>query len=554
MNGFLKMVGVVWNNVKKYPCLFIATIILMYISYFINIYINLLNKIVFDEVFYKKNVEYLSKEFVFFLVLLFFILLVVSVIDRYINFKLYSNVKIDLYKFFYSKVIYSNYTFFNQHSVSDIYYRMFGDINSFYKYILDLIINIPVKIVYMFLSFIILFSWSSSLTGCFLVFIIFKLICVVFTKKYRYKISSLIKESEQETVWVINDHLHKISTIKIFGIENAFFNKFSKKITNYGNTEVKCNLTISILNICNNFFSSIWSIVSVIYGAILVCDAKISIGEFIAFTSIASTLSTTLAGVLEFLFQYPQASVSYARVEEYIQERSLLEYGGEVEIQEDVKINTIKAEKINFKYPAQKDYVFDGVSFVFRDKDIVQIDGVNGRGKTTLANILMRLISNDRYQIYMNETNIFDIEYNTFRKMIAFCPQKIDIFNESLWYNLKLEKELINKNNVINYVERFKLMDGVVDIEERLNMIIGDTKYKLSAGNIQKIGIIRVLLSNAKILIFDEPISNLDHESKRTFVEIIKEIQEEGNRIIIIISHDKETEEMCNVKLDLNIF
>ncbi len=71
MNGFLKMVGVVWNNVKKYPCLFIATIILMYISYFINIYINLLNKIVFDEVFYKKNVEYLSKEFVFFLVLLF---------------------------------------------------------------------------------------------------------------------------------------------------------------------------------------------------------------------------------------------------------------------------------------------------------------------------------------------------------------------------------------------------------------------------------------------------------------------------------------------------
>ena len=78
--------------------------------------------------------------------------------------------------------------------------------------------------------------------------------------------------------------------------------------------------------------------------------------------------------------------------------------------------------------------------------------------------------------------------------------------------------------------------------------------YKLSAGNIQKIGIIRVLLSNAKILIFDEPISNLDHESKRTFVEIIKEIQEEGNRIIIIISHDKETEEMCNVKLDLNIF
>ena len=109
MKGFFKMVGGVWKFVKKYPCLLLATIILMCISHFINICINVLNKRVFDEVFYRKNMEYLSEEFVFFLILLFCIMLLVSVIDRYTNLKLYSNVKVDLYKFFYTKVIYSTF-------------------------------------------------------------------------------------------------------------------------------------------------------------------------------------------------------------------------------------------------------------------------------------------------------------------------------------------------------------------------------------------------------------------------------------------------------------
>ncbi len=165
----------------------------------------------------------------------------------------------------------------------------------------------------------------------------------------------------------------------------------------------------------------------------------------------------------------------------------------------------------------KKDKVLDNISFEINNGDFVIIEGQNGSGKTTIINLMLKLIDldkNDRGDIYNDFENI------------SYYPERFNLPSliKSHDFLYTYFNNIATKDEIDFYIDRYKL----------------ENKYicNLSKGNTLKIGIIKTLLEQSELYIFDEPLNGLDEESKRLLAEDLMALKK-MSKTIIVVTHDK---------------
>lgn len=182
---------------------------------------------------------------------------------------------------------------------------------------------------------------------------------------------------------------------------------------------------------------------------------------------------------------------------------------------------TIKATDISFWYN-KNDIFIRNVNFELFENQIVGVIGENGTGKTTLIKILLGIIKPKKGQI------------DNFNNTISYVPQNSLSFVQSISCSvleliLSSQKGIKSDNKIDNKIDNISKLLG---LEKKLNSNIKD----LSGGERQRVLIARSLYRDPKIMVFDEPTSNLDKKYRQIFYEIIEEYKK--NKTIIVISHD----------------
>ena len=165
----------------------------------------------------------------------------------------------------------------------------------------------------------------------------------------------------------------------------------------------------------------------------------------------------------------------------------------------------------------KKDKVLDNISFEINNGDFVIIEGQNGSGKTTIINLMLKLIDldkNDRGDIYNDFENI------------SYYPERFNLPSliKSHDFLYTYFNNIATKDEIDFYIDRYKL----------------ENKYicNLSKGNTLKVGIIKTLLEQSELYIFDEPLNGLDEESKRLLAEDLMALKK-LSKTIIVVTHDK---------------
>lgn len=165
----------------------------------------------------------------------------------------------------------------------------------------------------------------------------------------------------------------------------------------------------------------------------------------------------------------------------------------------------------------KKDKVLDNISFEINNGDFVIIEGQNGSGKTTIINLMLKLIDldkNDKGDIYNDFENI------------SYYPERFNLPSliKSHDFLYTYFNNIATKDEIDFYIDRYKL----------------ENKYicNLSKGNTLKIGIIKTLLEQSELYIFDEPLNGLDEESKRLLAEDLMALKK-LSKTIIVVTHDK---------------
>ena len=193
--------------------------------------------------------------------------------------------------------------------------------------------------------------------------------------------------------------------------------------------------------------------------------------------------------------------------------------------------NILVCENLNFRY--DKELVLKNINFTLKYGDFLAIIGPNGGGKSTLAKILLNLLKPTSGSIKYPNITLFNKN-----SLVGYTPQDTSInkdftiqafdvvlmgFLEKRLFGYKITKQ--DKNEALEIMEKL----GIANIRFRK---IGD----LSGGQRQRVLIARALCGNPKLLIFDEPTSNIDLPTQKEIYNLLKEIN--SNHTIIVVTHD----------------
>lgn len=259
----------------------------------------------------------------------------------------------------------------------------------------------------------------------------------------------------------------------------------------------------------------------------------VSLGSIYLVINYIQNCSSPLNEIFTELEEIQSSTMSLKRINKLLKEQGKedIETG---EIIENIK-GDIEFENVCMQYDENK--VLHNVSFIIKEGNKVTIAGKTGVGKTTLANILMRLYPIQSGKILIGGNNIQKIRIQDIRKNISYISQTPYILNDTLKNNIILGDKTITDEQikvVANEIGFEKVLDKFpMGLEEKIE------KNKLSYGQLQMIAFLRAILHKANIYIFDEPTSNIDLKTEDRIQKLIDRITKEST--VIIIAHRKST-------------
>lgn len=204
-------------------------------------------------------------------------------------------------------------------------------------------------------------------------------------------------------------------------------------------------------------------------------------------------------------------------------------------------IDSIRAEKISYKYPGSNNLLLDDISLEIKSGQTICITGPSGHGKTTLCDIISCLIYPDNGNIFFNNKNIDELNKKKLFKNFSFITQKPLIIDDNIYENIVFgfESKITNKK-ISDYLDLVKLSE----FSNKDELLIKKNVNELSGGQQQRLVIARSLLRDPKVLILDEATNAIDINMEK---EIIKNIKSYFPKLIlIIISHRKETQKIVD--------
>lgn len=206
--------------------------------------------------------------------------------------------------------------------------------------------------------------------------------------------------------------------------------------------------------------------------------------------------------------------------------------------EKDSRVQTGKIVFNDLQIKYDNRVIIDNFSYSIHDKDKVCIYGPIGTGKTTLIKSLLRFKPISNGSIWIDNKNIIDYPIDLLRKNIGYIPQDIKLLNRSIFDNIVYGTQK-TKQDVYDAIEKYKIHQlSNIDLDKKA----GKYGNNLSGGQKQIVLLLRCLLQDTKIIILDEPTSNLDIYS----VEDILRILDAVDKTLIIITHDENLYKVCN--------
>ncbi|MBR3357418.1 MAG: ABC transporter ATP-binding protein [Solobacterium sp.] len=241
-----------------------------------------------------------------------------------------------------------------------------------------------------------------------------------------------------------------------------------------------------------------------------------SFGPVSALAALGTTLSNTLAAgdrVLHILAEEP--------VTEDITGQQPAIYG------------SIAAENVSFSYGAEP--VLNDMS-VFMNKDqIIGITGRSGSGKSTFLKLLMRFWKPDSGRLGINDRDIESINTSDLRDMEGYMTQDTHLFHDTVRNNLLIARPDASEEEIMEACRKASVHEAILRLPDGYDTVIGELGDTLSGGERQRISLARAFLHDARILLLDEPTSNLDALNEGMILKALDE--EKNHRTIVLVLH-----------------
>ena len=241
-----------------------------------------------------------------------------------------------------------------------------------------------------------------------------------------------------------------------------------------------------------------------------------------------------------------QVIASAERVTDIIEQQPLVTFNGKAEFDQNATI-LIEAKDLSFTYPERQNRALENLNLTIQKGKKIAILGKTGSGKSTLLQLLVRNYDANQGELFLAGKPIADYAEDTLRSQFCFLTQRVHVFSDTLRQNLQFASAVnISDEKMIEVLNQVGL-GKLLEKEQGLDIWLGDGGRPLSGGEQRRLGLARILLNDAPILLLDEPTEGLDRETERQILRLI--LAHAENKTLIMVTHRltaiEQFDELC---------
>ena len=372
-------------------------------------------------------------------------------------------------------------------------------------------------------------------------------ICTIFVvEKKRTNVvnaqDKIYRKKNERVSGFIGELVRGAHDIKMLNAENSFIKELDSKIIDLNNEKYKMDEKNRNYILLSATLSDIFSTGNIILSVFLITQNLLSIPNALVINNYLGRLTSIIYFVSQFLEKVKDFNLSSERVFAIMDSK---EFGKEKFGKKHIdKVNgDFEFKNVTFTY-TNGHKVIDNMNFKIKANSTVAFVGKSGSGKTTVFNLLCKMYNIDSGNITIDGIDINELDKDSIRGNITIISQNPYIFNLSIRDNLRLVKENLTEEEMIEACRTACLEDFIKSLPDDYDTVIGEGGINLSGGERQRLAIARALVQKTEIILFDEATSALDNETQANIKKAIDNMKNEYT--ILIIAHRLSTVIDCD--------
>jgi len=366
---------------------------------------------------------------------------------------------------------------------------------------------------------------------------IYVVLSAAVTPLFRRRLDEKFQRGAENQAFLV-ESVTGIETLKAMAVEPQMQRRWEEQLAGYVSASFR---VLSLGNTTSQIVQGVSKVVTatiLYFGARLVIDGSLSVGELIAFNLLASRVSAPVLRLAQLWQDFHQARLSIQRLGDILNTTAEPTYAAGRSRLPAIR-GSIKFDHVGFRYRLDGKQILNDVSFEVPAGQTVGIVGPSGSGKSTFAKLVQRLYVPESGRVLIDGMDLAMADPAWLRRQIGVVLQESTLFNCSVRDNIALADPAMPMERIVAAAQLAGAHDFILELPEGYDTVVGERGSTLSGGQRQRIAIARALVGDPRILIFDEATSALDYESERIIQENMRQIVK--GRTVLVIAHRLST-------------
>lgn len=395
-----------------------------------------------------------------------------------------------------------------------------------------------IDVMFIIIYIVVMFFYSSKLSLIIIATIPFYvLLYAVVTPIFRMRLNEKFNYGAEQQSFLV-ETVSGVHTVKSFALEPKIQEKWEGISAKYTGANFKTSILAGNANALGQLIQRISDIIILCFGAFLVMDRQITVGELIAFRMLSGRVSGPILRLVQLWQDFQQINVSVKRLGDIFSTRTEPVVSASKAPLPPI-LGRIAFEGVRFRYRPDGPETIRNMSFNIEPGKIVGVVGRSGCGKSTISKLVQRLYIPEGGKVLVDGIDISLADPAWLRRQIGVVLQENILFNGTIRENIAIQKPAASMKDIIKVAKLAGAHDFILELPDGYDTMTGEKGLALSGGQRQRIAIARALLSDPRILIFDEATSALDYESEKIIQNNLKDIC--SDRTVLIIAHRLST-------------
>ncbi len=428
------------------------------------------------------------------------------VLNAYFTESIAYNMRNSLYK----KLQDLSYTYHNHAETGDLIQRCTTDVDTYRNFVGEQLIEI-FRLVFL----VSLTIYQMSLLNVKLTIISVVITPIIFIAALVYfiyvkRVFKEVEEAEGKMTTTLQETITGIRVVKTFAKEQDEIKRFDVDSKVYLQKDFRLLKLMAVFWGGTDFIIFIQYALTLSFGIVMYHNGEITIGEYVAFLSFIGMIVWPLRQLGRIVGDFGKTSVALDRIDEIMIQKS--EHEDDSDNEPEIR-GEIEFRNVYFRFEEDNEPLLKNLNFKINKGETVAIVGKTGSGKSTLINLLVRLLETTDGTIYIDGVPIRNINKKHLRKNIGIILQEPFLYSRTLYENIGIMNPSAPEEKIYKAASIAALHEDIIGFDHGYKTIVGERGVTLSGGQKQRVAIARMLLGKKPVLIFDDSLSAVDTET-----------------------------------------